>query len=180
MDKNVSLKLYYDIQNKDFNDIVSQIDDAVIDGIILFGQPTASLELERELEQKEMNQPIFGTLSLLNEDELPNKNITDYKNMELIYQGNMSGSKGLVFRNEYKKAYGKLPGAVAAYSYDGMNILIEAIRNAGLDRENIQKTISKMRFEGVTGLIQFDDKGKRVGIPGFIEIKNGVPVIPDK
>lgn len=180
MGKNVSLQLYYDIQNKDFNDIISQIDNAVIDAIILFGQPSASLEFDRELVLKKMNQPIFGTLSLLNEDELPDKNLTDYKNMELIYQGSMSGSKGLVFRNEYLKAYGKLPGAVAAYSYDGMNILIEAIRNAGLDRENIQKTISKMRFEGVTGLIQFDDKGKRVGTPGFIEVKNGVPLTPDK
>ena len=178
--KHVKLQLHYDIQKKDFNDIISQIDNAVIDGIILFGQPSASLELDRELEQKKMNQPRFGTLSLLDEDEMPDKNIADYKNMELIHQGNMSGSKGLVFRNEYLKAYGKLPGAVAAYSYDGMSILIEAIRNAGLDRENIQKTISKMRFEGVTGLIQFDDKGKRIGTPGFIEIKNGVPVIPDK
>ena len=180
MGKHVNLQLHYDIQNKDFNDIISQIDNAVIDGIILFGQPSASQELDRELEQKKMNQPKFGILSLLNEDEMPDKNITDYKNMELIYPGNWSGSKGLVFRNEYLKAYGKLPGVVAAYSYDGMSILIEAITNAGLDRENIQKTISKMRFEGVTGLIQFDDKGKRVGTPGFIEIKNGIPVIPDK
>ncbi len=178
--KHVSLQLHYDIQNKNFNDIIGQIGNAIIDGIILFGQPSASLELDRQLKQKKMNQPMFGTLSLLDEDEMPDKNIADYKNMEIIYQCNMSGSKAIVFSDEYQKAYGTLPGAVAAYSYDGMSILIEAIRNAGIDRENIQKTISKMRFEGVTGLIQFDEKGKRIGTPGFIEIKNGVPVIPDK
>ena len=139
--KNVSLQLHYDFQNKDFNDIVSQVHNAVIDGIILFGQPSASLKLNRQLEQKKMNRTVFGTLSLLNEDEMQDNNLSDYKNMILVYPGNLSGSKGLAFRDEYLKTYGKLPGAVAAYSFDGMNILIEAIRKAGLDRENIQKTI---------------------------------------
>ena len=57
-----------------------------------------------------------------------------------------------------------------------MNILIEAIRKAGTERENIQKALAKIRYEGVTGTIEFDEKGNRIGIPGFVEIKNGVPV----
>jgi ABC-type branched-subunit amino acid transport system substrate-binding protein len=61
-----------------------------------------------------------------------------------------------------------------------MTILIEAINKAGTDRENIQKTIAKMHYAGVTGLIQFDGKGKRIGTPGFMEIRNGVQVIPGK
>ena len=32
-----------------------------------------------------------------------------------------------------------MPGTVAAYAFDGMNILIEAIRKAGTEREKIQK-----------------------------------------
>jgi hypothetical protein len=33
-----------------------------------------------------------------------------------------------------------------------------------------------MRFDGVTGLIQFDGKGKRMGPVLLTEIKNGIPV----
>jgi len=57
-----------------------------------------------------------------------------------------------------------------------MSVLIDAIINAGTDRENIQKALAKTHFEGVTGPIQFDEKGKRIGKINLIEIKDGVPV----
>jgi ABC-type branched-subunit amino acid transport system substrate-binding protein len=133
-----------------------------------------------QLRERKMNQSVFGSLSLLDENEIPGQDMKYYENVVLISPGNLSGSKGLAFREEFQKTYGKLPGAVAAYSFDGMNLLIEAIRKAGPDRENIQKALSKIHFEGVTGLIQFDDKGKRMGTPGLIEIKNGVPVTVEK
>jgi len=69
-----------------------------------------------------------------------------------------------------------LPGEAAASSFDGMSLLIVAIRKAGIDRIDIQKALTRIHFEGVTGAIQFDEKGKRIGLPGLVEIKNGVPV----
>jgi len=57
-----------------------------------------------------------------------------------------------------------------------MNILIEAIRRAGTEREKLQKAVAGIKYEGVTGVIQFDEKGNRKGTPGFVEIKNGIPV----
>jgi ABC-type branched-subunit amino acid transport system substrate-binding protein len=65
---------------------------------------------------------------------------------------------------------------VAAYAYDGMNVLIEAIRITGQDRDKLQKSMAEIKYEGVTGIIQFDEKGNRKGIPGFVQIKNGLPV----
>jgi branched-chain amino acid transport system substrate-binding protein len=174
------LQLFYENTSQDFNDIIDQIKKADIRGIILFGQPSGSLKFIQYLQQRKINQPIFGSFALLDEDEISAQDLKYYKNIIMIYSENRAGSKYSAFCEEYKKTYGRIPGPVAEYSFDGMNILIEAIRKAGLDRENIQKTIAKMRFEGVTGLIQFDDKGKRIGTPGFREIKNGVPVIPHK
>ncbi len=138
------------------------------------------MKLIQYLQQREINKPIFGSFALLDEDEISAQDLKYYKNIIMIYSENRSGSKYSAFSEEYKKTYGRLPGPVAEYSFDGMNILIEAIRKAGLDRENIQKAIAKMHFEGVTGIIQFDDKGKRIGTPGFMEIKNDNPVIPQK
>jgi ABC-type branched-subunit amino acid transport system substrate-binding protein len=57
-----------------------------------------------------------------------------------------------------------------------MSLVIEAIRIAGLDREKIQKSLKDIKLEGVTGPIQFDDKGNRFGTPQLIEIKNGIPI----
>jgi branched-chain amino acid transport system substrate-binding protein len=174
------LQLFYDNKAQDFNGLIDQINKADVRGIILFGKPSASMRIITQLRERKMNQSVFGSLSLLDENEIPGQDMKYYENVVLISPGNLSGSKGLAFREEFQKTYGKLPGAVAAYSFDGMNLLIEAIRKAGPDRENIQKALSKIHFEGVTGLIQFDDKGKRMGTPGLIEIKNGVPVTVEK
>ena len=174
------VQLFYDSQAQDFNGLIDQINSADVRGIILFGKPSASMRIISQLKERKMNQSVFGSLSLLGENEISGQNMKYYENVVLISPGNFSGSKGLAFREEFQKTYGKMPCAVAAYSFDGINLLIEAIRNAGLDRENIQRALAKIRYEGVTGLIQFDDKGKRVGTPGLVEIKNGVPVTVER
>ena len=52
----------------------------------------------------------------------------------------------------------------ASFSFDGMSVLIEAIKSAGSnDREKIQKSLENIRYNGVTGIIQFDEKGNRMG-----------------
>ena len=170
------LQLFYDSPDKDFIDLLDKIKKAEISAIVLFGNPSSSLRLILQLRQMKMNQSVFGALSILYEDELSGQYLKDYENVVLVSSGNRAGSKGIAFREDYKKTYGKIPGAIATYSFDGMSLLLEAIRIAGPDRDEIQQSLKKIHFEGVTGSIQFDDKGKRVGTPDLIEIKNGIPV----
>jgi branched-chain amino acid transport system substrate-binding protein len=168
--------LSYENSNPDFNILIDKIRKADIGAIILFGKPSASVRLIQQLKQNKINKPLFGALSLLNEDELADQDLKYYDNVVMVASENLSGSKALTFREEFRKTYGKQPGAVAAYSFDGMSLLLEAIRKAGTDRIEIQKALTKIHFEGVTGPIQFDDKGKRMGTPDLIEIKKGIPV----
>ena len=93
--------------------------------------------------------------------------------MVLVSSGELLGYKGLDFQNEFKKYFDLTPDAIASYAFDGMNLIIEAIRNAGFTREKIQIALSKIRFEGVTGTIQFDERGNRLGTPKLMELKIG-------
>jgi branched-chain amino acid transport system substrate-binding protein len=174
------VQILYDNSSQDFSGLIDQISKADVRGIILFGKPSASMKIIQQLHQRKINQPVFGTLSLLNEDESSDQFMKYYEDAVFVASINLSGSKGLSFREEFQKIYGKLPGAVAAYSFDGMSLLIEAIKSAGTDREKIQKALAKIQFEGVTGLIKFDDKGKRIGTPLLMEIKNGLPVAVER
>jgi len=174
------LQLVYNSNSKDFNVLIDIIKEADIQGIVPFGNPSASIPFIMQLVQMKMNQTLFGSLSLMNEDEFPDLDLKYYEKVILVSPGNWSGSKDLVFRDEFRRTYGKIPGAVAAYSFDGMSLLIEAIKRAGLDSENIQKTLTKLHFEGVTGTIRFDDKGKLAGTVGLVEIKNGIPVTVER
>ncbi len=107
-----------------------------------------------------MNQPVFGSLSILNENKLSGKELQEFDNMMSVPSGIWTGSKNLTFRQEYQKIYGKMPGMVAAYAFDGMNLLIEAIKTSGSpDREKIQQALFNIHYEGVTGRFSLTEKG---------------------
>ena len=72
--------------------------------------------------------------------------------------------------------YGSRPGPVAAYAFDGMNLIIESIKKAAPDKEKVRIEMANIQYEGVTGMIQFDDKGNRKGPFHLMKIGNGVPV----
>ena len=174
------MQLFYDSSNKNYKILLDQINEAGINGIILFGKPSASLSFIQQLRQNNMNQSIFGGLSLLGEDEFDAVELAHFNNVTLVTSGNWLGSRTLPFQNEFKKKYGKTPGAVAAYAFDGMNLIIEAIRHSGLDREKIQESMSTIHYKGVTGLIQFDERGNRMGAAELIKINNGMSITVEK
>ena len=174
--KKEPVQFFYDIPLQDFNDIFDKIIKSGIDGIILFGKPSASLKFMNQMEKRKMKQRVFGALSVLDENESSVQEQEEFKNMILFVSGNWTGPKGLSFRKEYQRLYGNVPGAVAAYSFDGMSLLIEAIKKSGTDRQEIQKALTIIRFDGVTGPIQFDEKGKRIGATNLVEINNEIPV----
>lgn len=167
---------YNEINQKEFNVLINRIQKNDVNGIVLFGRPSASFRIINKLRQNNMSQPVFGPLSLLGEDEFVVTGLESYENIMLISSVNWLGFKGISFKKEFQKKYDKLPGTVAAYAYDGMNLLIEAIRNTGFDREKIQETMSKIDYKGVTGTIRFDVKGNRVDAADLIVLDNGSTV----
>jgi branched-chain amino acid transport system substrate-binding protein len=170
------LRLSYDSAGTDINDLADKIISHQTGCVLIFVQPPAAFKIIEKIKLKKMNLPVYGPLALLDENLTGGKTLKDYEDVAFVSSVNLSGKAGIVFSDDYRKTYGKIPGAVAAYAFDGMNILIEAIRKAGTERENIQKAIAEIKYEGVTGTIQFDDKGNRKGTPGFVEIKDGIPV----
>jgi branched-chain amino acid transport system substrate-binding protein len=162
--------------NEEMNMLIKRIHKSDIKGIVLLGMPSVSLRFIEKLRQNKMDQPIFGTLSLLGEDENIEVELGNYENMILMTSVNWSGLKGISFKKEFQKKYNKLPGTVAAYAYDGMNAIIEAIRKTGLNKEKMQEAMSKVDHEGITGPIQFDDKGNRLNSAQLVEMTNKTSV----
>ncbi len=175
------VQFFYENSSQDFNILLDKINQADVNCIILFGQPSASVRLIQQIRQSKMNQPVFGSLSLLDENKLSEQELQNYENAILVPSGDWSGSLSSAFRQEFQETYNKSPGMVAAYAFDGMNLLIEAIRNAGSpDREKIQKSLANIHYKGVTGTIQFDDRGNRSGTYDLMYIRNGLPVAVER
>jgi ABC-type branched-subunit amino acid transport system substrate-binding protein len=167
----------YEDYSLNLNDLSDGIKKAKVNCIVLFCPPKTSIKITRHFRQKEINLPLYGSLMLLNENELSTQELEVYDNILSIPSGNWSGPENMSFRQEFQKTYNRIPGMVASYSYDGMSVLIEAIRKAGSeDREMIQKSLKNIHFNGVTGPIKFNDKGNRLGNFELMRTKGGVPV----
>jgi branched-chain amino acid transport system substrate-binding protein len=171
--KKEPLQFYYDNSSQIFSDLTDKIKKTAVDCIILCGHPSASVRLISQLKSERTEPAIYGSLTILDENKISDNDILQYQNVVFISSGNWLSPEAVDFREEYKKAYGNLPGEVAAYSYDGTNLIIEAVRKAGPDREKIQKSLREINYIGVTGSIQFDDKGNRKGQIGLMRIING-------
>lgn len=64
------------------------------------------------------------------------------------------------FVNDYRRRYGAAPDTWAAQSYDGMQLLADAIRRGGTTRQGIRDALAATKdFDGVTGKISFTPSG---------------------
>lgn len=178
--KATPLQLVYKTSDKDFSKKLSQLANSKIEGIALFVQTKNAAKIMQQIRQIDKVIPVFGTIALLGETESPTVDLANYESLILLNSGNWLSLKAANFKNEFQKKYKKLPGAMAAYAFDGMSLLIEAIKKSERQREKLQNALALIHYEGVTGMIQFDTNGNRMGKVGLMQIKKGIPVAIDQ
>ncbi len=103
-------------------------------------------------------QRLFGNVRLLDENMLTNKEL-DLLKQKMWVPFNTGFNE--TFVKKFNAVYKRSPGIMTACAYDGMNVLIKAIYEAGLDREKIRASLAGMNIKGVTGNISFDAEGNR-------------------
>ena len=86
------------------------------------------------------------------------------------------------FVSAYRDKYGSDPDLYAAHGYDAMRLVLSSIDKEDIPLANdFWKGIRAIRsFPGVTGALQFDEKGDIQKYPRVYLIKDGVPVNYDK
>lgn len=78
------------------------------------------------------------------------------------------------FVEAFKQHFGHEPETFAAHGYDGTNILVKAIRKAGLNRARIRDALYEFKqYDGVTGPITFDATLNDVGPVYLATVKDG-------
>ena len=80
------------------------------------------------------------------------------------------------FAEDYRKRFNQEPDVFSVHSYDAMNITIDAIRKAGLNRTIIRDLLTDMEtfqnYKGASGEIIFDATWNDVGQIYSVEIKD--------
>ena len=178
--KATPLQLVYKTSDKDFSKKLSQLANSKIEGIVLFVQTKNATKIIQQIRQIDKTIPVFGTIALLGETVSSTVDFANYESLILVNSGNWLSLKAANFKNEFQKKYKKLPSAMATYAFDGMSMLIEAIKKSERHREKLQNALALIHYEGVTGIVQFDANGNRMGKVGLMQIKKGIPVAIDQ
>jgi branched-chain amino acid transport system substrate-binding protein len=86
----------------------------------------------------------------------------------------MQGKESDSFEEKFTARFGKQPDYLAAHTYDAVNLLIAAIRKAGLNRALIHDAVRSLSpWQGVTGKIQWDPLGSNLRTVHLGTIQNG-------
>jgi len=144
---------------KKLKDIISRKE---ADEIILLCSPSNTLRFAAFIKENRVNLPVITSHYSINESLVNSRTLdTFYHNISVpMFKWNRDNFSD--FKAKYINKYGSEPGFAASFSYDATCLLIEAIRKAGSsEREEIQKAIALIDFNGVTGRIMFDEKGNR-------------------
>jgi branched-chain amino acid transport system substrate-binding protein len=166
---------YYNNAGAEVNNAAEKLINSHADAMVLFSQSDAFLKITDIIKQKKSDMRVFGSLSVMSEREFDEKEWKSLENVVLISSGQWNTPRGLAFSREFYTKYGYNPGPAAVFAYDGMNILIKSLKNAGTSREDLQKYLKMNVFNGITGNIKFDDKGNSTGQARLFMVKNGIP-----
>ncbi len=91
-----------------------------------------------------------------------------------IFFHNSTDEKVSNFVSSYEEAYGSVPSSLTAQAYDSMGMIIEAIKASNsTDREKIKEELYKLRYNGVSGLTEFDSNGDALKTFNWLVIKDG-------
>lgn len=80
------------------------------------------------------------------------------------------------FVDGYQAAYKSEPDGFAGYGYDGLNILVEGLKQAGGDTSKLGEVLEKVNYVGVTGEFKFsaeDHNGLAEDSMIMVEVKDG-------
>jgi branched-chain amino acid transport system substrate-binding protein len=172
----LSKQIIFNGSHAELQELAGHLQKTKTEGIILFTRSNIAIKIINFLRKNNLSLPIFAPLFVLNENEIPGKDYRPFEKVVMISSEHWFSFKALTFRDEFREKYGYLPGNVAAFAYDGMQVLIAAIKKSGTGREEIQKALSEISFQGITGDFHFDNKGNRTGHVALVKIKNGNPV----
>ena len=145
---------------------------------MIWGNATESALILNQMREMGLEQPVFASDRIVSPDFIRIAG----KNAEGVistcqYNPKADNPKLKAFQSNYEKRFNLKPDVFAAHAYDGMNIILDAIQKAGLNRALIRDLLTDMKtyqgYQGITGKIVFDASWNDIGDIWQVEVKNG-------
>lgn len=148
------------------------------DAILIWGNARESALILKQMREMGLKQPVYGSDRMVNPEFL---SIAGKYAEGVVttcqYNPDADNPQLKAFQANYRKRFGIDPDVFAAHAYDGMNLIIQAIQKAGLNRVLIRDVLTDLKtfqnYPGITGKIVFDDSWNDIGDIFMASIHNG-------
>lgn len=171
------LEVKYEPSDQDYSRQLLVLRDAGIDGLVIWGNARQAGLILKQMRDMGMKQPVFGSSRIAYPQVL---RIAGPAAEGLVAVSAMDPSRRdpewQEFRQRYLKHFDAEPDPYASYGYDGMNILIRAIQEAGLNRGRIMDALrmhQMKEYRGVSGNQFFDYTLNNIAPVTFVRVENG-------
>lgn len=162
----------------DFKMQLEHIEKTSSDAILIWGNAKEAALILKQIRKMGMKQPVYGSDRMVSAEFLRIAG----KDAEGIvttspYNPDADIPQLKAFQVNYNKRFGLEPDVFAAHAYDGMKLLIEAIKKAGLNRVLIRDVLTDLKtfqgYQGVTGKIILDESWNDIGDIWMAKVQNG-------
>jgi branched-chain amino acid transport system substrate-binding protein len=155
----VNYEINYDQVNIDFITQMSRLKESNPDGIILWADPVPAGILVKKIREIGITIPVVACERILNPAFIREAgSAAEGVVATSPFNPESESPKFVEFKKKYKERFAADPDMYAAYSYDGANMVIAAIHQAGLNRYRIRDAMALQQdWEGVTGICHYDD-----------------------
>jgi len=150
----------FPLESKDFRSQLTKIKSTKPEATYMLGYYTELSGILRQMRELNFNTRILSAYSFYDKRLLDLAgNIAEGAIVTISMYDPKSTSKTVSdFVGKYIQRFGSEPDMFAAHSYDCMILLINALKKAGDNPEEVNKILKETRdFQGVTGLTTFQD-----------------------
>jgi len=148
----------------DFRRQLQVIDDSRVDAIVLWTDIAPTAKILQQMQELGMKQRVFGSHRTIG-DELIKLAGPAAEGFEAVfpYDPNRADLRWQEFNARFETRFHEKPDHFAALAYDAMQILLNAICRAGLNRGRIRDALAGTEsYKGVTGDMVFDPNSKNI------------------
>ena len=159
----------------DFRHQLQVIEDSRVDGIVLWTDIGPAAMILQQMQELGMKQRVFGSHRTIG-GELVKLAGTAAEGFEAVfpYDPTRTDHRWLDFNARYEARFHEKPDQFASLAYDAMQILLDAICRAGLNRGRIRDALTGVEsYKGVTGDMVFDPNCKNIAPLFLARVRNG-------
>ena len=155
----INYEVAYDHVNPEFTVQIERLRRVAPDAVVLWADPQPAAHLIRRMREAGLDMPVYACDRVVHSEFLSIAGRAA-EGVIAAYPYNPDADLPSLkrFIHAYTSRFGTEPSVYASHSYDGARMIVDAIREAGLNRYRIRDALAAMKhYQGVTGDITMDE-----------------------